>query len=63
MPVSLETFEAYQTNVHCFDATAAFTEEERTLIVSGTAERVSVLSSSTGLLEMLGARVAGPASP
>jgi putative ABC transport system permease protein len=58
MPVSLETFDAYRTDVHCFDATAAFTEEERTLIVSGTAERVSVLSSSPGLFEMLGARVA-----
>jgi predicted permease len=53
--VSFETFEAYR-QIRSFDAAAAFTEEERDLIGSGGAERVSVLSSTPGLLEMLGAR-------
>jgi hypothetical protein len=38
-----------------FDATAAFTEEDRNLVGPSGAERVSVLSSTRGLLEMLGA--------
>ncbi len=55
--VSFETYEAYK-NVRSFDATAAFTEEERNLIDSSSAERVSVLSSTPALFEMLGARTA-----
>ena len=55
--VSYETFDAYRKN-SCFDMAAAFTEDDRNLIGSGTAERVSVLSSTSGLFEMLGVRTA-----
>ncbi len=53
--VTCETFEAYQKNPS-FDQTAGFTEEDRNLISSDAAERVTVLSSTSGLLGMLGAR-------
>ncbi len=55
--VSLETFNAYQKSP-AFDASAAFTEEDRNLISAGKAEWVSVLSSTPGLFEILGARLA-----
>ena len=55
--VSYETFDAYRKNPS-FDAVAAFTEEDRNLIGSGTAERMAVLSATSGFFEMLGARTA-----
>ena len=52
--VSYDTFEAYQQNPS-FDAAAAFTQEDRNLIGLRNAERVSVISSTPALFEMLGA--------
>lgn len=51
--VSYETFEVYRKS-WCFERTAAFTEDDRSLIGSAPAERVSVLSSTSSLPEMLG---------
>ena len=53
--VSYETFDGYR-KAWCFDATAAFTEEDGTLTGLGSADRVSVLSSTASLPGMLGAR-------
>jgi putative ABC transport system permease protein len=53
MPVSAEDFDAFRTNVHIFQSTAAFQQEDRNLITPGSAERVSAISSTPGLLDML----------
>jgi hypothetical protein len=55
--VSFETFDAYR-RIRAFAATAAFAEEDRNLIGASGAVRVSVLSSTPGLFEMLGVRIA-----
>ena len=53
MTVSAEDFDAFRTNIHIFRSTAAFQEEDRNLITPGSTERVSAISSTPGLLDML----------
>jgi putative ABC transport system permease protein len=54
MPVSAEDFDAFRTNIHIFQSIVAFQQEDRNLITPGSAERVSAISSTPGLLDMLG---------
>jgi putative ABC transport system permease protein len=58
LPLSAETFDAYRSDGRIFEAAAAFREDDRNLTGAGYAERVAVISSTSGLLEMVGARTA-----
>jgi hypothetical protein len=56
--VSETNFEAYRANGRIFDQAAIYRQDDRNFTGAGNAERVSVISSTSGLFEMLGARVA-----
>ncbi len=58
LPLSAETFDAYRADGRIFEAAAAFRDDDRNLTGAGYAERVAVISSTSGFLEMLGARTA-----
>ncbi len=58
LPVSATNFEAYRANGRIFGQSAIYRQDDRNLTGAGAAERVSVISSSSGLFEMLVARVA-----
>ena len=53
--LSAQDFAAFSADPRVFKAAAAFNERDRTLIASGYAQRVATVSSTPGLLEMLGA--------
>jgi putative ABC transport system permease protein len=56
LALSAQDFDAFRADHRVFDTAAAFNQRDRTLIASGNVERVSTVSSTPGLLEMLGAR-------
>jgi putative ABC transport system permease protein len=58
LPLSGVTFDAYRSDRNVFEAAAAFRVEGHNLTGSGDAERVALVASTDGLLEMLGARPA-----
>jgi putative ABC transport system permease protein len=58
LPLSAETFDTYRADGRIFEAAAAFREDDSNLTGAGNAARVAVISSTSGLLEMLGARIA-----
>ena len=58
LPLSAETFDAYRADGRIFEAAAVFRQDDRNLTGAGNAVRVAVISSTSGLLEMLGARTA-----
>ncbi len=55
MSLSAVDFDAFRADTHVFEKAAAFREQDRNLVGSGMAERVSTVASTPGLLEMLGA--------
>jgi putative ABC transport system permease protein len=58
LPVSATNFDAYRADSRIFDQAAIYRQDDRDLTGAGNAERVSVISSTSGLFEMLGARPA-----
>jgi putative ABC transport system permease protein len=58
LPVSATNFDAYRADSRIFDQAAIYRQEDRNLTGAGNAERVSVISATSGLFEMLGARMA-----
>jgi putative ABC transport system permease protein len=58
LPVSATTFDAYRADERVFDAVAVCKEDDRILTGSGYAERVTAISATSGLFEMLGAGTA-----
>ena len=58
LPVSLTNFKAYRADSRIFEAAAIYRDDTRTLTGAGDAERIEVRSSSPGLIEMLGSRIA-----
>jgi len=58
LPTSLTNYDAYRAASGVFETTAIYRGDTRTLTGAGSAERIDVRSSSRGLLEMLGARMA-----
>ncbi len=58
LPVSLTNYDAYRAEGQVFEAAAIYRDDTRNLTGAGNAERIEVRSFSTGLLEMLGARMA-----
>jgi predicted permease len=58
MSLSVADFDAFRADDRIFESTAAFIEQDRNLVASGNAERLSTISATPGLLEMLGAGAA-----
>ena len=58
LPTSLANYEAYRADDRLFETSAIYRDDTRTLTGTGSAERIEVRSSSRGLLELLGARIA-----
>lgn len=56
LSLSAVDFEAFSADSRVFQNTVAFKQEDRNLLAAGNAERVSTISSTQGLLEMLGSR-------
>src|SRR5882757_7475189 len=56
MGLSATDFDAFRADKRVFEMAAAFREEDRNLVARGVAGRAVLLSSTHGLLEMLGAR-------
>jgi putative ABC transport system permease protein len=54
MALSAEDFESFRSDTQTFEATAAFQQRDRTLILPASAERISVIASTPGMLAMLG---------
>jgi putative ABC transport system permease protein len=58
LPVSATNFEAYRADSRIFEQSAIYRQDERNLTGAGNAARVPVISSTSGLFQMLGARTA-----
>jgi putative ABC transport system permease protein len=58
LPVSATNYDAYRADNRIFDQSAIYRQDNRNLTGVGNAERVSVISSTSGLFEMLGTRPA-----
>jgi predicted permease len=58
LSLSAADFGAFRADKRVFETAAAFKEEDRNLVIRATAGRVSTISATHGLLEMLGARTA-----
>jgi putative ABC transport system permease protein len=56
LSLSAADFGAFRADKRVFETAAAFKEEDRNLVIRATAGRVSTISATHGLLEMLGAR-------
>jgi putative ABC transport system permease protein len=60
LQLSAEDFDAFRTDTRTFQATVAFLQRDKVLVVGGNAEMVSVISSTPGMLSLLaGDTIAG----
>src|ERR1700733_4825681 len=59
MDLSTTDFDAFRADTQVFDAAVAFASQDRNLAGASYAERVTTISFTRGLMEMLGARMSG----
>ncbi len=56
LALNANTLDVYSSSDRIFEAAGAFTEQDRNLITTGGAERISAIAAMPAILEMLGAR-------